>query len=125
MGKRCCGRTVTAVVLLLSGLSLFPAAAVPGLPGAGPAIAATLYPNPARPETLWRLVWSDEFNGADGSAPDPNKWAFDLGGGGWGNNELETYTNRLANAQVTGGNLVITLPSGRMRSSPMRGCTKR
>lgn len=56
----------------------------------------------------WVLSWSDEFNGADGSAPDPNKWAFDLGGGGWGNNELETYTNRLANAQVTGGNLVIT-----------------
>lgn len=71
MGKRCCGRTVTAVVLLLSGLSLFPAAAVPGLPGAGPAIAATLYPNPARPETLWRLVWSDEFNGPPCDPADP------------------------------------------------------
>jgi beta-glucanase (GH16 family) len=56
----------------------------------------------------WVLSWSDEFNGADGSAPDPAKWAFDLGGGGWGNGELETYTSRPQNAVVQGGNLVIT-----------------
>lgn len=56
----------------------------------------------------WTLSWSDEFNGADGSAPDPAKWSFDLGGGGWGNGELETYTSRPENAVVQGGNLVIT-----------------
>ncbi|BDU78004.1 glycoside hydrolase family 16 protein [Mesoterricola sediminis] len=56
----------------------------------------------------WVLSWSDEFNGADGSAPDSSKWAFDVGGNGWGNNELETYTSRSTNAQITGGNLVIT-----------------
>ncbi len=56
----------------------------------------------------WVLSWSDEFNGADGSAPDPAKWAFDLGGGGWGNGELETYTSRPQNAVIRGGNLVIT-----------------
>ena len=33
----------------------------------------------------WHLVWSDEFNGPANSAPDPAKWTFDLGGGGWGN----------------------------------------
>jgi beta-glucanase (GH16 family) len=61
----------------------------------------------------WKLVWSDEFNGTDGSLPDPKKWTFDLGAGGWGNNELETYTNNTANIQQTGGNLVITaLKSG-------------
>ena len=54
------------------------------------------------------LVWSDEFNGPNGSAPDPKKWTYDLGGGGWGNNELETYTNRRENARVENGNLVIT-----------------
>jgi beta-glucanase (GH16 family) len=56
----------------------------------------------------YALVWSDEFNGADGSSPDPSKWTYDTGGKGWGNNELETYTNRTQNAQIKSGNLVIT-----------------
>jgi len=64
-------------------------------------------PQPA-PASAWTLVWSDEFNGPDGSAPDPSKWTYDLGGKGWGNSELECYTNRLQNAQIQGGNLVIT-----------------
>jgi len=32
-------------------------------------------------------VWSDEFDGPQGTAPDQTKWAYDLGGWGWGNNE--------------------------------------
>src|SRR5215471_2409975 len=56
----------------------------------------------------YQLVWSDEFSGADGSAPDSSKWAIQTGGGGWGNNELEYYTSRSQNVQVKGGNLVIT-----------------
>jgi beta-glucanase (GH16 family) len=56
----------------------------------------------------WTLVWSDEFNGADGSAPDASRWAYDTGGKGWGNNELECYTHRVQNAQIQGGHLVIT-----------------
>jgi len=56
----------------------------------------------------WQLVWSDEFNGAAGSPPDPTKWNYDLGGGGWGNGEAETYTNSTQNAFQDGnGNLVI------------------
>ena len=56
----------------------------------------------------WQLVWSDEFNGTAGTAPDPAKWNFDLGGGGWGNGELEVYTNSTNNAFQDGkGNLVI------------------
>ena len=39
----------------------------------------------------WQLIWSDEFNGANGTAPDPNKWTYDTGGGGFGNSELQTY----------------------------------
>src|SRR6266702_7595661 len=78
-------------VLLLSSLSC----------GGG----AVLQPPPAKG---WTLVWSDEFNGADGSVPDSSKWTYDLGGKGWGNSELECYTNRLQNAQIKGGNLVIT-----------------
>lgn len=56
----------------------------------------------------WKLTWSDEFNGPDGSSPDPAKWTFDVGGGGWGNKELESYTSRPLNVQQHGGNLVIT-----------------
>src|SRR5437588_10817985 len=60
--------------------------------------------NPA----VWKPVWSDEFNGRSGSAVDSTKWSFDVGGGGWGNNELETYTSRTANAHLESGSLVIT-----------------
>jgi beta-glucanase (GH16 family) len=56
----------------------------------------------------WVLTWSDEFNGVEGSGPDSTKWGFDIGGGGWGNNELEYYTNRTQNAFMDGtGNLAI------------------
>ena len=55
----------------------------------------------------WQLTWSDEFDTADGSAPDPARWVFDIGGGGWGNNELQSYTNRRENSAVRGGALVI------------------
>ncbi len=53
------------------------------------------------------LLWSEEFN-TDG-APDPAKWGYDIGKGdyGWGNNELEYYTNRPENAIVQGGVLKI------------------
>jgi len=66
---------------------------------------ATLQPPPP---TNYKLVWSDEFSGPDGSSPDSSKWTYDIGGNGWGNNELENYTNRTQNAQIKGGNLVIT-----------------
>ena len=51
------------------------------------------------------LVWSDEFDTP--GAPDPSKWGYDLGAGGWGNNELQYYTNRLVNASVSNGTLKI------------------
>ena len=56
----------------------------------------------------WTLVWSDEFEGPSSALVDAAKWAFDLGGGGWGNQELETYTDRPRNASLTGeGTLAI------------------
>ncbi|HKN75875.1 MAG TPA: glycoside hydrolase family 16 protein [Candidatus Acidoferrum sp.] len=61
-----------------------------------------------QPPPQWSLAWSDEFSGSDGSSPDPSKWAYDLGGNGWGNHELQSYTNRKENARIEKGNLVIT-----------------
>jgi len=55
----------------------------------------------------WTLVWGDEFGGPNGASPDSTKWGYDVGGNGWGNNELEYYTNRTQNAYVQDGNLVI------------------
>ncbi len=52
------------------------------------------------------LVWSEEFN-VDG-APNTAKWGYDLGAGGWGNNEQQYYTNRSQNAVVLNGVLKIT-----------------
>ena len=65
-------------------------------------------PRPAAPPANYVLVWSDDFNGPDESAPDSAKWTIETGGGGWGNSELESYTNRPANVHQQGGNLVIT-----------------
>ncbi len=56
----------------------------------------------------WVLTWSDEFDGPDGSAADASKWIHDVGGSGWGNQELEYYTDGTQNAVVQGGHLVIT-----------------
>ncbi|MEX0290694.1 MAG: hypothetical protein AB3N14_16430, partial [Flavobacteriaceae bacterium] len=58
-------------------------------------------------ETIYtNLVWSDEFD-VDG-APDPAKWTYDLGAGGWGNGESQTYTDDPENVRVEGGFLKIT-----------------
>jgi beta-glucanase (GH16 family) len=63
------------------------------------------------PQRNWELTWSEEFEGTVGTSPDNTKWNFDLGTGnnGWGNSELQAYTNRPTNVQLDGaGNLVIT-----------------
>lgn len=63
----------------------------------------------------WTLRWSDEFNGQAGTPPNPAVWSFDRGdgnGSGWGNHELEYYTDKLENASQDGaGHLVITARS--------------
>lgn len=54
------------------------------------------------------LVWSDEFDTANGSSPDPKKWVLELGNNrGWGNNELQVYTDSLENCSIVDGHLVI------------------
>ena len=57
------------------------------------------YPPPG-----YKLIWSDEFNG---NSIDRSKWGFEYGGEGWGNNELQHYTDRGDNAYVYDGVLHI------------------
>jgi beta-glucanase (GH16 family) len=63
---------------------------------------------PPTKSTDWTLVWSDEFSGPNGSAVDRSKWVLETGDEGWGNQELEYYTDRSANVSVHDGKLVIT-----------------
>jgi len=75
------------------------------------------------------IVWSDEF---DGPAIKTNLWTYDLGAGGWGNNELEYYTNRTNNAFVSNGLLHIvarqeaagdsSYTSARLKSQGLYAC---
>jgi beta-glucanase (GH16 family) len=50
--------------------------------------------------------WTDEFDYS--GLPDASKWGYDIGGTGWGNNELQHYTNSINNAGVANGKLTIT-----------------
>jgi beta-glucanase (GH16 family) len=61
----------------------------------------------APPLAGWQLAWSDEFTQANGTSPDSSKWTNDIGGGGWGNGELQYYTARTNNARIENGQLVI------------------
>jgi beta-glucanase (GH16 family) len=53
----------------------------------------------------YELVWSDEFNYV--GCPDPEKWTCETGGNGWGNNEIQYYTNG-SNVHVDGDHMIIT-----------------
>src|SRR5687767_8877514 len=54
----------------------------------------------------WKLVWSDDFEYS--GLPDSTKWNYDIGGHGWGNNELQYYTNASSkNVEVSNGSLKI------------------
>ncbi len=70
-------------------------------------------------------VWQDEFEYS--GKPDPKKWSYDLGGDGWGNNELENYTDKPENARIENGNLIIEArneKSGKQNYSSARLVTK-
>ncbi|HYN96751.1 MAG TPA: hypothetical protein VES42_23165, partial [Pilimelia sp.] len=44
------------------------------------------------------ITWRDEFNATAGTPVDSSKWAFETGGSGFGNKELQFYTNSTRNA---------------------------
>ncbi|NBD35538.1 MAG: family 16 glycosylhydrolase [Chloroflexi bacterium] len=91
------------IFCVLIGLALLSACASAATPApATPTVTPT-------PDPTGVLVWADEFDAPDGSAVDPKKWRFDTGtgGDGWGNNELQYYTDTTDNAYIEDGNLVI------------------
>jgi len=69
--------------------------------------ALPLYAQAPTSKPHWVLSWSDEFNLLNGSTVDRTRWTPAAGGNGWGNHELEYYTNRLKNVYIKDGNLVI------------------
>lgn len=84
-----------------------------------PTLSST--PTPAPTSDPWSLVWNDEF---DDNVVDPAKWTYDLGDGtvvgnpGWGNNELEYYTNDAKNVKEQDGKLIITARKEAMGGKP-------
>ena len=60
--------------------------------------------NQVKAESSWKLVWSDEF---DGDSLNTDVWTRETGGSGWGNNELQYYTDRTDNSYVSDGTLKI------------------
>ena len=71
----------------------------------------------------WTVAWRDEFEGDAGTRPDPTRWTYDLGASGWGNAELQEYTDAASNAALDGrGNLAIVAryDSGRYTSARLK-----
>lgn len=69
----------------------------------------------------YSLVWSDEFDGAAGSPPDPRFWRPETGGHGWGNQELQYYTDAAGNAALDGaGHLAIVVRQADPRADGQR-----
>jgi beta-glucanase (GH16 family) len=66
-------------------------------------LVADGYITPATYEGM-TLVWGDEFDGTSLNTAD---WNYEQGGGGWGNNELQVYTNGTENSFVQDGFLTI------------------
>jgi beta-glucanase (GH16 family) len=83
-------------------------------PSATPHATSTRTPEPTHTPTPtatntgelpgWDLVWRDEFDSAE---IDRENWTFDIGGNGWGNSELECYTDRPENVRIEDGVLII------------------
>lgn len=80
---------ITAFALVIAGMNFAP----------GTVDAAVTSANGS---SSWKLVWNDEFNQTIGGAPDTSVWSYDIGHGdsGWGNNEIQNYTNSTKNVYI-------------------------
>jgi len=74
----------------------------------------------------WSLAWSEEFEGDAGSPPDPRVWRLETGAGGWGNEELQYYTDTGDNAYLDGDShlaIVVRKPEPGLRDDRYGGCS--
>lgn len=80
---------VMAIALVLTGITYTPQVAEAAVTSGGGSDS-------------WTLVWNDEFNQTVGSAPNTDSWQYDIGTGssGWGNNEIQYYTNSTSNVYI-------------------------
>jgi beta-glucanase (GH16 family) len=107
------GRHLTSLLALIA--TLLGASGVWSVPAA--AARAPVSPRPGAHlggrSAATHLSWSDEFNGPAGARPDRSKWHVIYGGGGFGNDELQYYTNESNNLALdSAGHLVITARRG-------------
>lgn len=98
--------TVILLFTLLAGCT-------PAAPTVAPIATATPSPTPMAAAVAatpipasagWELIWRDEF---DGPTLNRDNWVVETGAGGWGNNELQFYTDRPENLRIEDGMLVI------------------
>lgn len=80
----------------------------------GPTPSPTSRPEEGVDPEGWELVWQDEFNQ---TYLDTENWIYDTGAGGWGNDELQFYTNRQKNVRIEDGMLIIEAREEEFRGS--------
>lgn len=96
------------IILFLLPILVSACALQPTVPTPTTIPSPTAMPTPtSTPEPQWTLVWSDEFEQPDSSPPSPKNWIPATGGSGWGNGELQFYTNDVKNAYIKNNMLVI------------------
>ncbi len=116
MAKRAAG--LTAAAFLFAGCMFIPPEEEI-IEGAPEGVSAS--------ERYQTLVWSDEFDAAGTlNAPSGSNWGYQLGAGGWGNNEVQTYTDTRANSWVDNGTLKVKAvkANGSWTSARLRGINK-
>jgi len=89
--------------ILAASLTLLATGCGTARPAGGSLAPATASP----PASGWTLAWSDEFDGPAGALVDSTRWVAEVGGHGWGNHELEYYTDRGQNASLSGDGLLV------------------
>jgi beta-glucanase (GH16 family) len=73
----------------------------------------------------WSLAWAEEFDGPPGAPVDPASWQPQVGGHGWGNQELQYYTNHRDNAHLDGAGhlqIVVRRSDPALRDHRFGGC---
>lgn len=112
-------KMITILIGLVGILAFYPLTGCAG-PGGASALSgastststSTAMPTATLQQSPWKLIWSDEFDGSAGTLPDPSKWTPNVGGEGWGNQQLDYDTNNQNAHQDGHGNLVIEARKG-------------